>query len=117
MGIDLIANNNPHQSEHLHGVRNLKSNQSNMPIASCKSNHSGASMPHIQNYLDLDPTYKDVYGMPLLRMTYDYTAQDRELVKYMAKVTRSIAKKMGPDHIDTVAEQADFNVNTDTNTA
>ncbi|MFC5362377.1 GMC family oxidoreductase [Peribacillus frigoritolerans] len=76
----------------------------------------GASMPHIQNYLDLDPTYKDVYGMPLLRMTYDYTAQDRELVKYMAKVTRSIAKKMGPDHIDTVAEQADFNVNTDTNT-
>lgn len=23
---------------------------------------------------------------------------------------------MGPDHIDTVAEQADFNVNTDTNT-
>ncbi|CAN7296406.1 GMC family oxidoreductase [Peribacillus frigoritolerans] len=76
----------------------------------------GASMPHIQNYLDLDPTYKDVYGMPLLRMTYDYTAQDRELVKYMAKVTRSIAKNMGPDHIDTVAEQADFNVNTDTNT-
>ncbi|WHX69013.1 GMC family oxidoreductase [Peribacillus frigoritolerans] len=76
----------------------------------------GASMPHIQNYLDLDPTYKDVYGMPLLRMTYNYTAQDRELVKYMAKVTRSIAKKMGPDHIDTVAEQADFNVNTDTNT-
>jgi gluconate 2-dehydrogenase alpha chain len=76
----------------------------------------GASMPHIQNYLDLDPTYKDIYGMPLLRMTYDYTAQDRELVKYMAKVTRSIAKKMGPDHIDTVAEQADFNVNTDTNT-
>lgn len=76
----------------------------------------GASMPHIQNYLDLDPTYKDVYGMPLLRMTYDYTAQDRELVKYMAKITRSIAKKMGPDHIDTVAEQADFNVNTDTNT-
>ncbi|MCU6599049.1 GMC family oxidoreductase [Peribacillus frigoritolerans] len=76
----------------------------------------GASMPHIQNYLDLDPTYKDVYGMPLLRMTYDYTDQDRELVKYMAKVTRSIAKKMGPDHIDTVAEQADFNVNTDTNT-
>ncbi|MCT4476025.1 GMC family oxidoreductase [Peribacillus frigoritolerans] len=76
----------------------------------------GASMPHIQNYLDLDPTYKDVYGMPLLRMTYDYTSQDRELVKYMAKVTRSIAKKMSPDHIDTVAEQADFNVNTDTNT-
>jgi gluconate 2-dehydrogenase alpha chain len=76
----------------------------------------GASLPHQQNYLDLDPTYKDVYGMPLLRMTYDYTDQDRELVKYMAKVTKSIAKEMGPDHIDTVGEQSPFNVNTDTNT-
>lgn len=76
----------------------------------------GASLPHIQNYLDLDPTYKDAYGMPLLRMTYDYTEQDQELVKYMAKVTRSIAEEMGHDHIDTVGEQAPFNVNIDTNT-
>jgi gluconate 2-dehydrogenase alpha chain len=76
----------------------------------------GASLPHRQNYLDLDPTYKDAYGMPLLRMTYDYTDQDRELVKFMAKVTRKIAKEMGPDHIDTVGEQNNFNVNVDTNT-
>ena len=76
----------------------------------------GASLPHIENYLDLDPTYKDAYGMPLLRMTYDYTEQDRELVKYVSKVTRKIAEDMGPDHIDTVDEQAPFNVNVDTNT-
>lgn len=76
----------------------------------------GASLPHTQNYLDLDPTYKDVYGKPLLRMTYDYTEQDRELVKYMAKVTREIGEKMGADYIDTVDEQAPFNVNVDTNT-
>ncbi|MCM3112375.1 GMC family oxidoreductase [Lederbergia lenta] len=76
----------------------------------------GASLPHEQNYLDLDPTYKDVYGMPLLRMTYDYTEQDRELVKFMSNVTKSIAKEMNPDHIDTVGEQGPFNVNTDTNT-
>ena len=76
----------------------------------------GASLPHRENYLDLDPTYKDAYGMPLLRMTYDYTEQDRELVKYISKVTRAIAEEMGPDHIDTVGEQAPFNVNVDTNT-
>ncbi len=29
-------------------------------------------------YLDLDPTYKDDYGDPLLRVTYDYTDQDQE---------------------------------------
>jgi len=76
----------------------------------------GASLPHVENYLDLDPTYKDAYGMPLLRMTYDYTEQDQELVKYISKVTRKIAEDMGPDHIDTVDEQAPFNVNVDTNT-
>lgn len=54
--------------------------------------------------------------MPLLRITYDYTEQDKALVKYMAKVTRSIAEEMGPDRIDTVGEQAPFNVNVDTNT-
>lgn len=76
----------------------------------------GASMPHQNNYLDLDPDYKDAYGMPLLRMTYDYTEQDRELVKYMSKVTRSVAEAMGADIIDTADEQGEFNVNKDTNT-
>jgi len=76
----------------------------------------GASMPHINNYLDLDPTYKDEYGMPILRMTYDYTNQDKALVKYMAKVTNKIAKEMGADHIITAGEQGPFNVNKDTNT-
>ncbi|GGA45264.1 GMC family oxidoreductase [Psychrobacillus lasiicapitis] len=76
----------------------------------------GSSMPHKNNYLDLDPEFKDAYGMPLLRMTYDYTDQDRELVKYMAGVTSKIAEEMGADIIDTVSEQAPFNVNKDTNT-
>jgi len=76
----------------------------------------GASLPHTENYLDLDPTYKDAYGMPLLRMTFDYTEQDRELVKYISKVTKKIGDEMGPDHIETVDEQAPFNVNVDTNT-
>ncbi|PMC35937.1 GMC family oxidoreductase [Bacillus sp. UMB0899] len=76
----------------------------------------GASMPHKENYLDLDPTYKDAYGMPLLRMTYDYTEQDRELVKYFSKITRKIAEEIGADIIETSEEQAPFNVNKDTNT-
>lgn len=76
----------------------------------------GSSMPHKNNYLDLDPEYKDAYGMPLLRMTYDYTEQDRELVKYMAGVTSKIAEEMGADIIETASEQAPFNVNKDTNT-
>lgn len=61
----------------------------------------GASMPWRTNYLDLDPTYKDTYGVPLLRMTYDYTEQDHNLTKYMAKKTAPIMEEMGAEIIET----------------
>src|SRR5690606_16449550 len=35
----------------------------------------GASMPHKENFLSLDPVYKDAYGVPLLRLTYNFTEQ------------------------------------------
>src|SRR5699024_1880765 len=41
----------------------------------------GASLPHMHNYLSLDSTYKDKYGLPLLKMTYNFTDQDRKLHK------------------------------------
>ena len=39
--------------------------------------NQGAVMAYRQNYLDLDPTYTDVFGRPLLRMTFDF--QDNEI--------------------------------------
>ena len=39
-------------------------------------------MSYRNNYLDLDPTYKDPLGRPLMRMTFDYQderAQDGQL--------------------------------------
>src|SRR5690606_8248126 len=42
----------------------------------------GASMAHRTNYLDLDPTYTDAWGQPLLRMTYDFTLNDRRLTSH-----------------------------------
>lgn len=35
------------------------------------------------NYLDLDPTYKDAYGLPLLRMTFDWNDNDLRMMKYL----------------------------------
>ncbi|RKJ37868.1 GMC family oxidoreductase, partial [Butyricicoccus sp. 1XD8-22] len=37
----------------------------------------GASIPHKENFMSLDPTYKDAYGLPLLQLTYNFTEQDR----------------------------------------
>lgn len=59
----------------------------------------GAVLPHVNNYLDLDPTYKDVYGNPLLRMTFDYSETDRNRGKFLSEQTRKIMQEMGATHI------------------
>lgn len=55
----------------------------------------GASLPFFDNYLDLDPTYKDALGDPLLRMTFDWKEQDRALAKFMGEKSGEIMKEMG----------------------
>jgi GMC oxidoreductase len=42
---------------------------------------SAASRP---NYLDLDLTYKDAWGQPLLRMTFDFPENDIRMSQYIA---------------------------------
>ena len=34
------------------------------------------------NYLSLDPTYKDQFGRPMLRMTFDFPDNDLKMAKY-----------------------------------
>jgi gluconate 2-dehydrogenase alpha chain len=43
----------------------------------------GASYAWRTNYLDLDPNYKDAIGRPLVRMTYNYTPNDRKMSQYL----------------------------------
>jgi gluconate 2-dehydrogenase alpha chain len=52
----------------------------------------GTSVASRLNYLDLDPTYKDAWGQPLLRMTFDFPANDIRMSQYIAtKSSRSAA--------------------------
>ena len=44
----------------------------------------GSCMSARGNYLDLDPTYRDVHGRPMLRMTFDqYTQNDHKMSDYL----------------------------------
>ncbi|PAF44021.1 GMC family oxidoreductase [Helicobacter sp. 11S02596-1] len=70
----------------------------------------GASMPYFQNYLDLDPIYKDAYGLPLLRMTYNFTDQDRALFKFITQKTEAIAKAMNPKSIISKPQIQDYSI-------
>ncbi|MBU8536592.1 GMC family oxidoreductase [Falsiroseomonas tokyonensis] len=55
----------------------------------------GSSMPHRGNYLDLDPTYRDSLGNPLLRMTFDFPANDRLMSDYVTDRAVDIANRIG----------------------
>ncbi len=59
----------------------------------------GAGHPSRGNYLDLDPTYKDALGRPLLRMTYTDTENDLKQSDYLLSVAVKLARQMGADHI------------------
>src|ERR1700750_1090663 len=54
----------------------------------------GAVMSHRGNSLDLDPTYRDVFGRPLLRMTFDYTANEHKMSDYLTDRSAEIARAM-----------------------
>lgn len=48
------------------------------------------------NYLDLDPTYRDVYGNPLLRLTFDFAPNEHRASRYLAGKIEQIMKAMNP---------------------
>ena len=47
------------------------------------------------NYLDLDPTYKDAWGLPLLRMTFDFPDNDLRMSAFCTEKAMEIARTMG----------------------
>ncbi|MGO4567616.1 GMC family oxidoreductase [Rhizobium sp. 2YAF20] len=59
----------------------------------------GAVMPNRTNHLDLDPTYRDVHGRPLMRMTYDFKANELKMQDFAIGKMSEIAKAMQPREI------------------
>jgi gluconate 2-dehydrogenase alpha chain len=58
-------------------------------------NLSGTSSAMRWNYLDLDPTYRDAWGLPLLRMTFDFPDNDLRMSRYVTHKAAEIAHRMG----------------------
>jgi gluconate 2-dehydrogenase alpha chain len=60
----------------------------------------GACQSYRGNYLDLDPTYRDAYGLPLLRMTFDRHDNEHRMSQYITGKAAEIAKAMGPSKLN-----------------
>jgi len=61
---------------------------------------SGSVMANRYNYYDLDPTYRNAFGQPLMRMTFDYKENEHKLGRHAAEIINDIAKSMNPTRLN-----------------
>ncbi|HEY4080608.1 MAG TPA: GMC family oxidoreductase [Burkholderiaceae bacterium] len=61
----------------------------------------GSCYPHVENFLDLDPTYTDSYGQPLVRMNFDWRENELKMAKFIAGKQNEIAKHFNADIVTT----------------
>jgi gluconate 2-dehydrogenase alpha chain len=57
---------------------------------------SGSVMANRYNYFDLDPTYRNAFGQPLMRMTFDYKENEHKMGRHASQMINDIAKSMNP---------------------
>jgi gluconate 2-dehydrogenase alpha chain len=62
------------------------------------------------NYLDLDPTYKDAYGLPLLRMTFDWNDNDLRMIKYMNERCLEIGRALNGSRFGGTSKGTHFGI-------
>ena len=56
----------------------------------------GACMSYKQHYLSLDPTYKDGFGRPLLRMTFDWHDNEIKASQFLVGKAMEMSKTLNP---------------------
>jgi gluconate 2-dehydrogenase alpha chain len=56
----------------------------------------GACMSYKQHYLSLDPTYKDGFGRPLLRMTFDWHDNEVKASQFLVGKALEMSKILNP---------------------
>lgn len=56
----------------------------------------GACMSYKQHYLSLDPTYKDAFGRPLLRMTFDWHDNEVKASQFLVGKAQEMSRILNP---------------------
>jgi gluconate 2-dehydrogenase alpha chain len=73
-------------------------------------NVHGSSTASRRNYLDLDPTYKDAWSQPLLRMTFDFPDNDIRMSGYLTDKAVEIGKAMGGRQVVGSPRKGPYNI-------
>jgi gluconate 2-dehydrogenase alpha chain len=65
-------------------------------LKSCSIATHGSVMSWRDACLDLDPTYRDIFGNPLLRLTFDFHDNELRMSKFLTGKATQIAQAMHP---------------------
>ncbi len=76
----------------------------------CRFGTEGSVYANRDNYLDLDPTYKDALGRPLIRLTYNGTDNDHKMSRYLLGKLERIVKAMSPTHYQMEPRPKNFTI-------
>ncbi len=70
----------------------------------------GSSMAHRANYLDLDPTYRDAWGLPLLRITFDFPENDLRMSAYLTDRAAEVGRAMGGVKVEGAPRKGPYTI-------
>ena len=73
-------------------------------------NTQGSVYAHRDNFMDLDPTYKDALGRPLVRLTYNATENDHKMSRYLVGKMEAVIKAMNPTHYEVHNRPKNFTI-------
>src|SRR5215470_12127162 len=73
-------------------------------------NTQGSVYANRENYMDLDPTYKDAFGRPLVRMTYNGTDNDHKMSRFLLTKVEAVIKAMNPTHYEMRPRPKNFTI-------
>jgi gluconate 2-dehydrogenase alpha chain len=77
---------------------------------STRFNTQGSVYAHRDNFMDLDPTYKDALGRPMIRLTYNATENDHKMSRYLVEKMEGVIKAMNPTHYDVHNRPKNFTI-------
>jgi len=70
----------------------------------------GGCQSYRGNHLDLDPTYRDVHGDPLVRMTFDFHENEYRMSDYLTDRALEIARRLAPARADALRRRGPYEI-------
>ena len=68
----------------------------------------GESPSYQYHFLDLDPNYRDKFGQPLLRITFDWEPNERAMVAFAGLKTLQLMQQMIPGAVQAGGSAPDL---------